>query len=103
MLIWSDSPGLILGCLVTGTVMRDKHWKYKFWCFLLGFSIYVSKYVRITPKLWINRMAKLKVVSSIWVKFWKGNMHEMKRKHKDVEQGKASIKEEYDFVTKEWN
>jgi hypothetical protein len=30
-------------------------------------------------------------------------MHEMKRKHKDVEQGEASIKEESYLVTEEEN
>jgi hypothetical protein len=31
--VWSDKPGLILGCLVTGTVMRDKDLRDKVLCF----------------------------------------------------------------------
>ena len=103
MLIWSDSPGSILGCHVTGTVMRDKDWKDKFLCFLSGFAISISKYVRRTPKPWISSITKIKAVYGIWVKFWKGNMHEMKRKNKVIEQGETSIKEESHFVLEEEN
>jgi hypothetical protein len=39
ILVWSDRSGSILGCLVTGTVMRDKDLRDKFLCFLLGFAI----------------------------------------------------------------
>jgi hypothetical protein len=34
MLVSSDSPGSILGCLVTGTVMSEKDRKGKILCFL---------------------------------------------------------------------
>jgi hypothetical protein len=43
MLIWFDNIGSISGCLVTGTVMRDKDWKNKLLCFILRVCYFCFK------------------------------------------------------------
>ena len=45
MLVSSDRSGSILGCLITGIVMRDKDLKDQFLCFL-RFTVSVLNYVR---------------------------------------------------------